>query len=191
MFTPTDYILNHKNDVLKQKKLLKLHICWSLTIRTPRELLKVLQSENMRGCFCAVLITCKWHKLFLATSKTWTRTLDPDTGLWTLDPVPGSGPWTRTLKNLDLEKPGPWKTWTLKNLGSEKPGINIGLKNMSDFFMELCFTKTIRNVSYCLKVRVLTDMWTKSFRLNYSAVTWSPWNLRFCSSNIACRHMFN
>ena len=48
--------------------------------------------------------------------------------------------WTRTLD------PDP-----------EKPGINIGLKNMSDF-RELCFTKTIRNVSYCLKVRVLADI---------------------------------
>ena len=69
-----------------------------------------------------------------ATSKTWT---------WTLDPDP--------------EKLGPWKTWTLKNLDPEKPGINIGLKNMSGF-RELCFMKTIRNVSYCLKVRVLTDI---------------------------------
>ena len=64
-----------------------------------------------------------------ATSKTWTQTLDL-----------GPGPWTQTLKNLDPEKPG-----------------NIGLKNMSDF-RKLCFTKTIRNVSYCLKVRVLTDI---------------------------------
>ena len=78
-----------------------------------------------------------------ATSKTWTRTLDPN---------PGSGPWT-----LDLDPdPGPWIR-TLKNLDPEKPGINTVLKNMSDF-MELCFTKTIRNVSYCLKVRVLTDI---------------------------------
>ena len=58
---------------------------------------------------------------------------------------PGSGPWTWTL-DPDPEKPGP-----------EKRGINIGLKNMSDY-RELCFTKTIRNVSYCLKVRVLTDI---------------------------------
>ena len=53
-----------------------------------------------------------------ATSKTWSRTLDPD---------------------------------------PEKHGINIVLKNMSDF-RELCFIKTIRNVIYCLKVRVLTDI---------------------------------
>ena len=66
----------------------------------------------------------------MATSKTW---------IWTLDP--GPGPWTRTLENLD----------------PEKPGINIGLKNMSDF-RELCFMKTIRNVSYYLKVRVLADI---------------------------------
>ena len=45
----------------------------------------------------------------------------------------------------------------MKNLDPEKPGINIGLKNISDF-RELCFTKTIRNVSYCLKVRVPTDI---------------------------------
>ena len=57
--------------------------------------------------------------------------------------------------DLDPEKPEPWKTWTLKNLGLEKPGINIGLTNMSDFW-ELCFMKTIGNVRYCLKVRVLT-----------------------------------
>ena len=42
-----------------------------------------------------------------------------------------------------------------ENLDPEKP--EIGLKNMSDF-RELCFTKIIRNVSYCLKVRVLTDI---------------------------------
>ena len=44
---------------------------------------------------------------------------------------PGPGPWTRTLKNRD----------------PEKPGISIGLKNMSDF-RELCFIKTMRNVIY-------------------------------------------
>ena len=55
---------------------------------------------------------------FKATSKTWTRTLDPD---------------------------------------PEKHGINIGLKNMSDF-RELCFIKTMRIMIYCLEVRVLTDI---------------------------------
>ena len=48
----------------------------------------------------------------LAPSKTWTQTLD-------LDP----GPWTRTLKNLDPEKPGLRKTLTLKNLDPEKSGL--------------------------------------------------------------------
>ena len=54
----------------------------------------------------------------LATSITWTRTLDPDLDPeprpWTrtLDPGPYKpGSWTRTLKNLDPEKPGPTKTW--------------------------------------------------------------------------------
>ena len=54
-----------------------------------------------------------------------------------------------------LLKPGPGP-WTL-DPDPEKPGINTGLKYMSDF-RELCFTKTIRNVSYCLKVRVLTNI---------------------------------
>ena len=35
--------------------------------------------------------------------------------------------------------------------------LNIGLKNMSDF-RKLCFIKTMRNVSYSLKFRVLTDI---------------------------------
>ena len=39
----------------------------------------------------------------------------------------------------------------------EKPGINIGLRNISDF-REFYFIKTMRNVIYCLKVRVLTDI---------------------------------
>ena len=39
--------------------------------------------------------------------------LKPGPGLWTRTLGPGPGPrsWTRTLKNLDSEKPGPWKTW--------------------------------------------------------------------------------
>ena len=71
----------------------------------------------------------------------WTQTLDPGRGPCTQTLDPGRGLWTRTLENLD----------------PEKPGINIGLKNMSGF-RELYFMKTIRNVSYCLKVCVLTDI---------------------------------
>ena len=92
---------------------------------------------------------------YLATSKTCTRILDlnpekPEPRkTWTLK--------TWTLKNLDPEKTEPLKTWTLKNLDPEKHGINIGLKNMCDF-TEFCFIKTMCNVIYCLKVRVLTDI---------------------------------
>ena len=80
------------------------------------------------------------NKLNLATSKTWTR----------------------TQENLDPEKHGPRKAWILKNLDpknldSEKNGINIGLKNVPDF-RGLCFIKTMRNVIYHLKVRVLTNI---------------------------------
>ena len=58
----------------------------------------------------------------MATSKTWTRTLDQDP-----------------------EKPQPRKTWTLKSMDPKKHGINMGLKHMSDF-RGLCFIKTMRNV---------------------------------------------
>ena len=56
--------------------------------------------------------TCK-----LATSKTWTRTLD-------LDPEKPRPRKTWTLKNLDpenlgSEKPGPRKTWILKKVDPE------------------------------------------------------------------------
>ena len=74
-----------------------------------------------------------------------------------LDPQKPGRSETWILKNLDPEKIGPRKTWTLKNLSPEKHGINIGLKNMSDY-RELCFIKTIRNVIYCLKDRVLADI---------------------------------
>ena len=53
MFTTTDCILKHKNDVLKKTELPKLYVCWKLAARTSQELLKVVQSENMRRCFCA------------------------------------------------------------------------------------------------------------------------------------------
>ena len=51
------------------------------------------------------------------------------------------------------------KTWTrtLENLDPKKHGINLGLRNMSEF-RELYFIKTMRNVIYCLKVRLLTDI---------------------------------
>ena len=54
-----------------------------------------------------------------------------------LKKMAASKTWTRTQKNLDLEKPGPRKTCTLKNQGSEKPGLwkswtlkNLDLKNL-------------------------------------------------------------
>ena len=50
----------------------------------------------------------------MATSETWTRTLDPGPG-------PGPRPWTRTLdpglKILDPEESGPWKTWETAGYG--------------------------------------------------------------------------
>ena len=56
-----------------------------------------------------------------------------------------------------LLKPGPEPlTWTQKNLDSEKNGIDIGLTNMSGF-RGLCFKKTMGNVIYYLKVRILTN----------------------------------
>ena len=50
-------------------------------------------------------INKSYHTILTATSKTWTRTwtrtLDPDSGPWTLTLVSGTGPWTWTLKNLE------------------------------------------------------------------------------------------
>ena len=68
----------------------------------------------------------------LATSKTWTQTLDPD------PENPGPRPWIRTLKNLDPEKRGLRKTWTLKNLNPEKPGLKKiwTLKNAGNNWMQ-------------------------------------------------------
>ena len=59
----------------------------------------------------------------MATSKTWTRTLDPDprTGPRTMDLDPGPGPWT-----LDPD-PGPW-TRTLENLDPEKHGKQLDME---------------------------------------------------------------
>ena len=50
------------------------------------------------------------------TPKTWTRTLK------ILDPEKPGPRKTWTQKNLELEKPGPRKIWTRKNRDSEKPG---------------------------------------------------------------------
>ena len=62
-----------------------------------------------------------------ASSKTWTRTLDPD--------PEKTGPWkTWSQKNLDPEKYESWKTWN-----------KYGIKNMSDF-RELCSIKTMHDV---------------------------------------------
>ena len=59
-----------------------------------------------------------------ATSKTWTRTLDPDPEkpeplkTWTLK--------TWTQKNLNSKKHGPKKISTLKNMNPGKHGVNMG-----------------------------------------------------------------
>ena len=53
--------------------------------------------------------------------------------------------------------PGPEPCTLDPDLDPGKPGINIGLKNLNDF-RELRFMKTTCNVSYYLKVPVLTDI---------------------------------
>ena len=67
---------------------------------------------------------------FISTAliKTWTRTLknlDPKKPgpweTWTQNKLDPE-PWeTWTKKNLDTEKPGPWKAWALKNLDFKNP----------------------------------------------------------------------
>ena len=96
--------------------------------------------------------------------------------------------------------PGPWKNWALKNMDSEKHGINMGLKNMSDF-RELRFKNIMSNVIWCLKVhRYLTTL----FLYYNSPLKWKLWkvyfsnfmdhktqNPRFYSSNIACQQYWS
>ena len=55
-------------------------------------------TSSLNFAYDVNIINCVSKLFWVATSKTWTRTL------------------TRTLKNLDPEKPGSWKSWTLKNL---------------------------------------------------------------------------
>ena len=85
------------------------------------------------------------HAEQMATSKTRTQTLDPDP-----------------------EKPGPRKIWILKNMDPGKHGINMGLKNMSDF-RELLFYKD----------HELCDLLFKNSQISHKKQ-----NLRCYSSNI-------
>ena len=135
-FIKNELLHTHFSRILVRFKVIYNLLC----SRIPRTLIFELIFQSS---FQWVLLYNNSHTLYIQSLRLLLK--------------PGPGPWTLTLKNLDPEKPGLWKTWTLKNLDPEKPGINIGLKNMSDF-RELCFTKTIRSVSYCLKVRVLTDI---------------------------------
>ena len=57
----------------------------------------------------------------MATSKTWTQTLDPDP-----------------------EKPGPWKTWTLKNLDYEKRGKQLDVKKKIRINIEILLRKDLQ-----------------------------------------------
>ena len=81
---------------------------------------------NLSILFIKRKLTYNYDDVKWAISKTWTQTLDPN-------PEKPGPRKTWTQKNLDPGKPGPRKTWTLKNMDPEKHGINIGLKNMSDF----------------------------------------------------------
>ena len=58
---------------------------------------------------------------YLATSKTWTRILDPNLEKpWNVK----TWPW----KIWTLKKLRPWKSWILKNMVPEKPGPWITLE---------------------------------------------------------------
>lgn len=63
---------------------------------------------------------------------------------------------------------------------SEKHGRNVGLKNRRDF-RELYFKKTMRNVIFCLQIRLLTDFYmAKMCFHNNSTVkskSWKPQEL--------------
>ena len=66
----------------------------------------------------------------MATSKTWTRTLD-----------------------LDSEKLGPLKIWNLKNMNPRKYAVNMGeIKKFLTLVNYVLLIKTMRYVICCLKV---------------------------------------
>ena len=94
-------------------------------------------------------------------------------------------------------------------MDSEKLGINMGLKNMSDF-RELCFKKIIRIVICCLEVHSYLTIFfrKKNCSYNNSTVKWKSWkhqdglcfsgfmdpnkqNLLFYSSNVACQQYWS
>ena len=79
-------VLCKKGILRKVAKFTEKHLCQSLFFYSMFEKLYYCETEID---FIQIV------DLILATSKTWTRTLDPD-----------SGPWTQTLKNLDPEKHG-------------------------------------------------------------------------------------
>ena len=134
-------------------------ICWS------REWAKnqVSIDQNWINSWCQIVrgLTCynrlnHWSNIFVSAALFKWLLLKP-----------GPGPWISTLKSwtpksLYPEKPGHSKTWTLKNLNSEKPGFwktwyKYRIK-IYGYFRELCFVKIMRNVIYCFKVPVLTDI---------------------------------
>ena len=124
-------------DFISTKSFLKITSNMFLLARREWFCLSTRYTAIIEGFFVCwnILLSHPDLHIFWATSKTWTR----------------------TLKNLDPEKPGPWQTWTLETLNPKKHGITIELKCLSEF-RELCFIKTMRNVIYCLIVRVLTDI---------------------------------
>ena len=71
--------------------------------------------------FCDFFYITFWF-IVTATSKTWTQTLDPDPGPWKT--------WTQktcTLKNMDPEKHGSWKTWNKYALREKCPNTDFFL----------------------------------------------------------------
>ena len=84
----------------------------------------------------------QWYLRELELPKNWPGSKFFKTRKWLLL-KPGPGPLTRTLKNLGLEKPEPWKTWTLQNLDPEKHGFcktsnKYGIKKYFWLIGELC-----------------------------------------------------
>ena len=68
--------------------------------------------------------------------------LKPGPKTQTLDQ--GPGPWTRTLRNLDSERPGPWKILTLKKLDPEKHGKRLDMEKwLEDHIAQLDNTENL------------------------------------------------
>ena len=96
------------------------------------------------SCYLNNKVTCEKFDVLLYA--TFGRPLDVQ-----ISPLLTRLQWTEKGRPMDVQ----YGTWTD---GPNKDVLWTSFGRAMPIGRELCFTKTKRNVSYCLKVRVLTDI---------------------------------